>query len=860
LIEQLANLLSDPVDGTTDRAVRELLGQLPNAGVVAFDRELRLRLVEGPAAVRPSGLSTDAVRGRRVQDVVPAGSADVVVPHYHAALAGEERTFELAGATGRRFVINVGPVRDEHGDIVGGIALGIDITDRAMEEEAFAEAAAQYRLLAETASDVVSLHDTEGNCAWISPSVKPVFGYAPEDVIGRSVFELTHPDDREAVVNTLTVLESGRRATMIRFRALHADGRYGWVESSAAAVRTDDGGLEIRAASRDITARVERERRLEETQAALRRRLRQASAVAQLGERAAEHADACALMELAVKLVTETLDVPLGAIVEIRSRGQLLVRAGTGWEPGLVGDVVHASRGDFQETIEQIGGDTLVVHDAGNDLEADVLRRHGAVAGAQVLIGDRARPWGVLSAWCREPREFDEHDRDFLRSVGHIVGEAVVREAAHAAVLHEAMHDGVTGLPNRALLVDRLGHALDRRREGGRIAVLLFDLDGFKVVNDSMGHAVGDELLAAVGPRLTTVLRPGDTIARFGGDTFAVVCEDIRDEAHAQRLAERITAAFARPFVVGEHSFFVSASIGVVVAAGGDSAEDVLRDADAAVYRAKDAGRNRYELFDPGMRERVVRRLRVESELRKALAGDELDVHFQPIFALPDRRLAGVEALARWEHPERGPVSPADFIPVAEDTGLIVPLGTSILRAACRQAARWNEDVDLTVNLSARQVAQPELLRVVGQALEDSGLPASRLGLEITERLLMQDSEAVAATLRGLKELGVRLILDDFGTGYSSLSYLKRFPLDRLKIDRSFVAGVVEHDGDRAIVDAIVAMARALGLGVIPEGVENEDQLRVLVELGCRHAQGFLLGRPLPAAELEAAFPELSRG
>jgi EAL domain-containing protein (putative c-di-GMP-specific phosphodiesterase class I) len=358
-------------------------------------------------------------------------------------------------------------------------------------------------------------------------------------------------------------------------------------------------------------------------------------------------------------------------------------------------------------------------------------------------------------------------------------------------------------------------------------------------------------------------VRPQDTVARFGGDSFAVLCEDVRDEAEALSVAERLMSAFARPFLIAEGvQHFVTASIGVVVAAGGECPEDLLRDADAAMYRAKDAGRSRYELFDPIMRQRALTRLRIESELRRALRDEELRLHYQPIWSLPDRRLAAVEALVRWEHPERRLVPPGEFIPIAEASGLIVPVGGWVLREACRQLAEWdrthpgNEELRLTVNLSAKQVARPELLVVVREAVEQHGIDPSRLGLEITEGLLMQDSASVFATLNGLKSLGVRLILDDFGTGYSSLSYLKRFPIDQLKIDRSFVDGIATPGDDRAIVEAIVGMARALGLDLIPEGVETEEQLEVLESLGCDFAQGFLLGRPMPPEQLA----ELLRG
>ena len=380
-----------------------------------------------------------------------------------------------------------------------------------------------------------------------------------------------------------------------------------------------------------------------------------------------------------------------------------------------------------------------------------------------------------------------------------------------------------------------------------------------KVLNDSLGHSAGDELLRAIGPRLRGELRATDTVARFGGDEFAVVCEDVQDEEHALAIAQRLVRAFEDPFLVGGEERFGSASVGIVVTSAGRSAEELLSDADAAMYRAKERGRGRYEMFDAGLRDRITSRLQLEADLRRALEGEgRLWVAYQPYYRLPGRQVAGVEALVRWEHPERGMVPPAEFIPVAEESGLVVPLGARVLRAACEQVARWQREAGhpglrLTVNVSARQMATADFVETVGSILDETGLHPDSLGLEITERLLLEETPGTALTIELLQTLGVRLLLDDFGTGYSSLRYLQRYPLDGLKVDRAFVAGLGDDgDGDGAIVQAIVGMARALGMGVIPEGVETDGQLQRLAALGCDHAQGFLLSKPLPAAGLEA--------
>jgi diguanylate cyclase (GGDEF)-like protein len=409
------------------------------------------------------------------------------------------------------------------------------------------------------------------------------------------------------------------------------------------------------------------------------------------------------------------------------------------------------------------------------------------------------------------------------------------------------------------LLMDRLASALARTERSGRAtAVLFLDLDHLKVVNDSLGHDAGDDLLRAVGPRLAEVVRPSDTVARFGGDEFALLLQGVTGERGAIAVAERIVRAFEAPFLVAGETRFGSASVGLVVngPAGTRSPEELLSDADAAMYLAKERGRGRFELFDAGLRDRITARLRLEADLRRALEGEgRLHVAYQPFWHVPDRRMAGVEALLRWDHPERGSISPAEFIPVAEESGLIVELGTRVLHAACAQVARWQEsfgELQLTVNVSARQVAAPDLVPTVAEALASTGLGARSLGLEITEGLLLEETPATGQTIGALQALGVGLILDDFGTGYSSLRYLQRYPLDGLKVDQSFVAGLgPDGDGDSAIVEAIVGMARALGMRIIPEGVETQGQLDRLVALGVSLAQGFLLSRPLAPEALE---------
>ena len=429
---------------------------------------------------------------------------------------------------------------------------------------------------------------------------------------------------------------------------------------------------------------------------------------------------------------------------------------------------------------------------------------------------------------------------------------------------HQALHDNLTGLVNRGVLLDRLARVLAAPRDDASlVAVVFLDVDRFKWVNDSRSHAAGDRLLVAVARALEAALRPTDTLARFGGDEFVVLCERVRDEEDVLAIVAALADAMEQPVLLDGvpdpdlAGVPVTASMGVATARPGDPVDPELlvRDADIAMYRAKERGRARFEVFDEGMRERATARLQVQSELSAALSGDELRVHYQPIVDPRTGVVQGSEALVRWEHPQRGLLAPEQFIPLAEETGLIVPLGAAVLRTACADTAEWNRQrrapLDVAVNLSARQLSDPQLLDVVAEALVGSGLPAHLLCLEVTETVVMEDKEASARVLEQLRRLGVQVAIDDFGTGWSSLAYLLSLPVDLLKVDRSFVA-VCDDDGPgTAIVTAVLALAHSLGLGVVAEGVETPAQRDVIAGLGVGLAQGWLWGRAVPAAEAD---------
>jgi diguanylate cyclase (GGDEF)-like protein len=495
----------------------------------------------------------------------------------------------------------------------------------------------------------------------------------------------------------------------------------------------------------------------------------------------------------------------------------------------------------------------------------------GAAATCAIPVGSVSDPRGgaVLLLWPTvDPASVASGPGEdgTLSKLAALITIALQRHHDAVELARHTTHDRLTGLANRSEVLERVTSAIAvSGRVSSSVAVLVVDIDRFKEVNDSLGHDLGDRLLLTLAGRLRRAMRPGDVVGRIGGDEFAVVCEDVGGDFQAASIAEQLNKVVARPFRVAGREVYLTASIGIAVAAGdGPGGADavradgpaalaarLLRDADTAMSRAKSSGANRWEVFDESTRERLLERLELHSGLRRALERGELYVLFQPEVEVRTGRILGVEALVRWKHPELGVIAPSTFIPVAEETGLIVPIGTFVLEEACRQAARWEAEqgfaLRVWVNLSGHQLSQPDLPELVATTLAATGASAANLGLEITETVLMEDAEAAREHLLTLRRLGVGLAIDDFGTGYSSLAYLRRFTVDRLKVDQSFVRGIADDADDASIVAAIVELARVLGLEVIAEGVEEQSQADALESMGCGRAQGFLYARPQPA-------------
>ena len=719
---------------------------------------------------------------------------------YPLILEGEEKWFSAS-------------VTSMDGDRVLWIAR--DVTESHLKREEMQRREQLFRLLTENSSDCIGVHAIDGRMLYISPVVERIYGYNPDELLGQNVFEKVYPAHREMLAQTIgrLVAQPGLRETC-SYQILNKAGDWVWTETTGHVLRRDNGELEIHSVTRDISERRESEEALRQAEEKYR-----------------------SIFENAVEGIFQT--TPDGHYLDAN--------------PSLARIYGYDSVDELRATFSDIAGQLYI--DPRRRAEfVELMENQGEVSNFESQI---RRKDGSLIWISENARAVRDEGGAIIYYEGTVEDITATRDNKER-LLHDALHDRLTGLSNRALFMDRLEQAFARleRHPDLLFAVLFLDFDRFKNINDSLGHLAGDQLLKAISQRLQECLRPGDTVSRFGGDEFALLLEDVKDLGGATLVAERVQNAMRQPFQLGSQQVFSSASIGIALGHGDyERAEDLLRDADMAMYRAKARGKARHEVFDAEMHTRAVALLQLETDLRWAIERDEFRLYYQPIVKLEGGAIVGFEALIRWQHPQRGLVSPAEFIPIAEETGWIVPIGKWVLQEACAQLAQWQAEVgaemplSMSVNLSGKQFSQPDLIELIEVTIREAGIAPNSLKLEITESAIMEDAQTVTNRLLELRKLGVKLGLDDFGTGYSSLSYLHRFPLDTLKIDRSFVARLLEDGENREIVRTIVTLGKNLGMDVVAEGVEEAQQLSDLRGLDCQHGQGYFFARPLPADE-----------
>lgn len=820
-------------------------------GIADIDGQPYLRLIR-PMKMDDKCLACHTRQGYRIGDV--AGGVSVSVPLAPLQRAGDARIRSLVLWHGVLGLLGVG---------------GIGVTTRQLrrrmgEQETMHrqldEHQARTRAILGASLDGIIAIDAANRIIDWNSQAEQVFGWRRDEALGRSLSTTIIPERFRAAHETglRRHLGTGAEApppTLIGKRVeligLHRDGHEFPIEISIARMDTS-GEPCFSAYVRDIGERkaaVEKINRDYHIQRVLAELLETAMRPAPFEQR----------LQLALELILSTPWLALKGSGSIfladAASGNLRMAARHGLseavektcatvEPGrcLCGRAAISREIVFADCIDER-----------HEVIVPGMSAHGHYC-APILYDDRLL--GVLNLYLDEHHQQTADEVRFITAATHAVGGMIQQHQAEEQLRHHAYHDALTGMPNRMLFMDRLAQrlALGERQQAACYAVLYLDLDRFKTVNDSLGHALGDELILEVSRRIQTCVRPGDTVARLGGDEFTILLEDVDDPTDALRVAERLHAALQPPVMLEGREIFVSTSLGIVVTAwDGRKAADLLRDADTAMYRAKSRGPGQTMLFDGQMHQRALAQLTLESELRRAVERGELRLHYQPIVDAATGHLLGFEALVRWQHPERGMISPLEFIPLAEETGLINEIGQWVLAEACRQLQAWHcgaagqPNLYVSVNLSARQFLQPDLLERVAETLARFGVEPRRIALEITESVLMHNRETTHRMLLDLKALGVNLYVDDFGTGYSSLSYLQNFPFDALKIDRAFVSRLTPGIEEVEMVSTIISIARNFNMSVIAEGVENDGQLERLIALGCDTVQGFHFSPPLPA-------------
>jgi diguanylate cyclase (GGDEF)-like protein/PAS domain S-box-containing protein len=708
-----------------------------------------------------------------------------------------------------------------------------------------AEDLQRFRAAMDMAHDAIYLIDratmrfldvNSAGCTALGYTRAQLLGMGPHEVLTASREELEREYDR--------VIAHGAEGVRVETTYVRKDASKGWTELFQRALRSGETWI-IVATSRDIT-----ERRLSDQRQA--RHLRYQERVARFGQSALVKSDPAELIEKAAQAISEALSAEAVGYIDFESgTSQLVLRTVVALSADAHPGAIACGTDD---PIRQVMSSGYLLLTEGDKLPFAWTRELASAALIPVRSDEKVR--GVLCVCYRPANGFGAEEVNFVQAVSSVLSTALQRIDSEARLAYLAQFDPLTGLPNRALLADRFSQMIvQAKRRGSPLAVLFIDLDEFKAVNDTLGHAGGDGLLREVAARLQAAVRTGDTVARISGDEFAVVVADLLRPEDAALVAQKVIDNLAEPVQIQDSEVFVTASVGIAAfPADGADAETLIGAADAAMYRAKQSGRNAYQFFTAEINQRSRARVQLGSELRRALEREEFALYYQPKYRLRHRRLSGAEALLRWKHPERGMVPPEEFIPVLEETGLIVPVSEWVIQRACQDVLKWRSaglNVPVSVNLSARQFRQPFLHERIKTLVASSGVDPKLIELEITESQLMQDPDHAILVMRALCEAGMRIAIDDFGTGYSSLAYLTRFPIDALKIDRSFVQDMVRDKNDATIVRTIVEMANTLGYTVIAEGVETEEQATLLHRLRCEQAQGYLFAQPMAADKIE---------
>jgi len=735
------------------------------------------------------------------------------------------------------------------------VATARDIRERIAQEEALRKSNERFDMAVRATNDVIWDWNLVTDEIWWNENYTKVFGFSreTEDRSIQSWYQGIHPEDQGRVIAGVhRAIGSGGENWSDEYRFRCEDGSWVHVLDRGQVIR-DESGQAVRmiGAMADISSRKEAEERIHNQ--AMRQRL-----IAEFGQQAFASTDVEDVLKRAVELVSVSLKADYCTVLELDRDGkQLLLKATSGWPEELKARPTVPIRPGGRLEFVLSHREPLIIDDLPKDerFPESPLLKLGVRSGIQVPIFGTAGTYGILSSHSRTEAHFGPDDASFLQSVANTLAVAIERKTAQERLERLAQFDSLTGLPNRQLFHDRLLKTMAHARRGGSpMAVLFIDLDRFKLVNDTQGHSAGDKLLQEAATRLLQCVRAGDTVGRFGGDEFGAIVTDLAKPGDAGVVAQKVLDALAQPFKLAPHDTYVSASIGITLfPADGDNPEALVMNADTAMYRAKEQGRNTYQYFTREMNERALARVHMEAALRRAIEHKEFLLHYQPKVDLRTRAICGFEALLRWQHAEKGLVLPGEFVPVLEEAGLIVQVGEWVLQEVCAQIRSWQREglpvKPITVNLSARQFQQKDFEAAVRHVLREAKVDPSLVEFELTESLLMSDPEGAARTLRGLKDSGVKISVDDFGTGYSSLAYLKRFPIDALKIDYSFVRDITTDPEDAMITLAIIGLAHNLKLKVVAEGVETQEQLELLASNGCDEIQGYRFSEPTTPGE-----------